>query len=383
MKVALYVSGAQYPPEYYRSVSGHVQVALKTAECLAARGHRVTLVTTHAPQHYRIPPIVPLDGVTVEIITQATRPWPSHHSVDIIKAVRQFRELRRLLDRNNYDVIHFVGHSKTAWLLGLIKASGVRAKAMATLISYQKNKKTIFDLIDSRFFAYIDQFVALTAYTRSILLASGFGPVAVAHPGVLRQPPCTQIRPLTIRPEAKGLVLFWRNANIRNGADIAGKIFTKLAVEFEWCDFVFAVRPHDELEQQLQDLSKQYKNIHLFIYPYPDNVTIFNLICSAVCVVLPFRELSMNPQFCVLETLLTGTPLITTSIESNGEIIEHLRTGYLVEPSSVEQTYSAVRYFLENQDHGRSIGERAKARILEQWNWQIYSKELLDIYEQL
>jgi len=366
MKIAIYVSDAQYPPEGDDIVSGHVQVPLKTAELLLKHGHEVTLITTEAPPNYRIPPIISFDRLEIKTV----RKVPTY-----------FYDLRNVIRQNDFNLLHFFGMNKTAYLLGLIKASGIRTKALMTLINYVKPQNRVKSFVERKVFDYIDHFVVLTEYTKESLMNSGFGRVSVTFPGVLKQHACNQTHSIKIRPEATDLVLFWRTASFDNGVDVCIEAFKKLSKKFEMADFVFAVRAQHQFKGEFSELVKKYKNIHLFQHPYEEGVTILELLNSASCVVLPFRKLSMNPQLTVLETLFTGAPLVTTPVESNRELIEDREAVYFVEPSNVQQTYSAVKYLLENKAKARKMGEKAKSEVAKKWNWQVYEKELIDVYE--
>lgn len=77
-----------------------------------------------------------------------------------------------------------------------------------------------------------------------------------------------------------------------------------------------------------------------------------DLLTLATVVVLPFRKLSINPQLVVLETLASGTPLVTTSIELNREIIRHRKTGILVS-LSVNEIATALRELLSKPSFAR------------------------------
>lgn len=351
---------------------------LKTAEILLKHGYEVTLITTEAAPEYRIPSIISLDQLKIKTI----RKIEEGDSADLLKVFAHLYDLRNVIRQNDFDLLHFFGMTKTAYLLGLIKALGIRKKVLMTLINYDEPQNRIHKFVERKLFAYIDHFIVLTQYTKEILLKSGFRNVSVAFPGVLK-PMLTinKTHSIKIRPEAKDLVLFWRSASLDNGVDVCIEAFRKLSTEFEMCDFVFAVRSQHQFEEQFLELVRKHNNIHLFLHPYKEGYNLPMLLSSASCVVLPFRKLSMNPQLAVLETLLTGAPLVTTPVESNKELIEDPTAVYFVEPSNVEQTYSAVKYILENKAQARKMGEKAKSQVSKKWNWQEYEKKMMGIYE--
>ncbi len=376
MKIGIYVSDAKYPPEGDDIVSGHVQVPLKTAELLLKHGHEVTIITTEAPPNYRIPPIISFDGLEIETVRKI-----KSDSVDPLRVSTHFYDLRNLIRQRDFDLLHFFGVNKTAYLLGLIKASGIRTKALVTLINYTESHSRIRSLIEQKLFGHIDHFLVLTEYTKEKFMNSGFEKVSVTFPGVLKQRACDQNHSIKVRPEATDLVLFWRTASLDNGVDVCIEAFKKLSHQFELADLVFAVRAQHQFKAQFSELVRKYENIHLFHHPYQEGVTILGLLNCASCVVLPFRKLTMNPQLAVLETLAMGAPLVTTPVESNRELTKGREAVSFVEPSNVQQTYLAVKYLLENKAQARKMGEKAQSEVAKKWNWQVYEKKLIEVYE--
>jgi len=380
MRVAIYVTGAKWPAWKDSIVSGHVQIPLKTASLLLQRGYHVTLITTTAPMDYRIPPLVPLEGLEVRTVAKATKEWP-RRGFDLLKIGRQFADLRSLLKNERYDILHFFGANSTAYLLGLLRVTGVRIKSLMTFTNFRRLSNP--GLITHRLLDYIDQFLALCDYSKNLAVRSGLSRVQVTRPGLLKHFQCRGKQLIRLRPEASDLVLFWRNANEQNGADVCLEAFQCLSAEFPMVDFVFAVRPHDCLEEKLRRIADEISNVHLLLYPYPDGMTISDLICSASCVVMPFRSLTMNPQFAVLETLSAGVPLITTSVESNVELIQDGETGYLVRPSSAHEVYTKVRYILEHKLEAGNVGRNARHQVEQIWNWKSYIDSIEDVYAQI
>lgn len=382
MKAAIYVTRGLYHADRELPISGHAQAALKTAEILLRRGHQVTLVTTHAAPSYRIPldPTV-ASRLEVRTVKQGTREWPNR-SIDLLGAVRSFGKLEALLRPSNFDLVHFFGVNRTAYLLGLLKMTGVKVPSLMTMVNYRRPSNFFYRSIESLTFARIDCFVALTEYTKEKLLETGIGGVYLTRPGVLGDSSHDHDDPVRIRANATDLVLFWRDAEFSNGVDVCMNAFERLSREFASADFVFAVRPAHQFEEQLRRLSSLYRNIHLLIFPYAHGITIAKLLNSASCVVLPFRSLSCNPQLACLETILSGSFLITTPIQSNSELVDDARSVCFVKPSSVEAVYLAVKYVLEHKEQAIELAGQAQSEAANKWNWRLYEERLIDVYRQ-
>jgi len=374
--IGIYAVGGKYPPQ--STISGHIQVAFQTARHLMQNGYNVTLITSEAPPDYQLPPIAP-EGLPVITITSAAKRWPAN-GIYVNNAGHQFLELRQILSSNQFDLIHFFGANHTAYLLGLLKLSGVSTPMFLTLTNFKYHRVKPFSMITKILLSQADQIITLTMFIKQKLNELGLKNIRIMRPGITTNYSAYSYHKID---RSEHLVLFWRNADRKNGADICAEVFKRLTEEYPNTKFIFAVRPGDEYESILQKVSESHKHIYLMTYPYEDRITIESLLASASIVILPFRELTINPQFAVLETLASGTPLITTSIESNKELIAHNKTGLLITPPNIEEICSCVRKILDNPSYARRIGKQAKSYIEKKWNWDIYEKELLRLYQSL
>lgn len=379
MKAAIFVVGALYPG-HRPAVSGHVQTSLKTAEILAKRGHEVTFITTSSWQAGRVPlpdsisrrvKVITLDVQTYGVVGELPR---------VSTAWVFFSELRRLLQADDFSLVHFFGGNLTAYLLAALKATRLKAYSLMTMVQYSQPRHPLYAALERILLKRIDSILALSNWTRDGLTERGTGHVYVTRPGVLPQPRLRRNKPVMIRPDATDLVLFWRNASLVNGVDICMDAFEQLSREFPSADFVFAVRAGRGFDLELEELASQHENIHVLFAPYGDDMTIFDLIHSASCVVLPFRSLTCDPQLAVLETILAGTFLVTTPVGSNRELLEGIEGPCLVEPGNVEQTSSAIRYALKNKEEVKEVARKARSRALRDWNWNAYENALLETY---
>jgi len=383
MKVGIFVAEAKYPVNTVNTISGHVQMPLVSANILKKHGYNVTLITSRAPEGYQLPLIASKGLINIETVISASKKWPKQ-GTRLLRVPLLINELRKLILSSNFDIIHAFGDIGTAYLLGLLKATKISAMTFMTFHNFSICSSPFIKLLTTKLLKNVDVLTTLTNYTKMQILQSGLSSavdeskVIVMRPGIGKQSMVDRVSSLNSRR----CVLFWRNANRENGADICAKVFKQLSGEYPDVNFIFAVRPGDEYEGELLRISQIYKNIELLLYPYPDNIQIEDLLASAIVVVLPFRKLSINPQLAILETLASGTPLITTPVESNREIIEHRKTGILVSPS-VNEITTAVRELLSKPSFAKRIGINAKCYIQKEWNWEKYGEELIKLYEEV
>jgi len=225
-------------------------------------------------------------------------------------------------------------------------------------------------------FRRIDKIVATTKYVREGWeLFSKQSKCKSLYPGIIKK--IEELPEDTVRNS----VLFWRNADYKNGADLAMEAFQELAPKYPDIRFVFAVRPHDVLEEKLLELESRVTNIDVHIYPYKEGVSLTSLLQKAFFVVQPFRSLSINPQMSILETLYAGVPVIATKIESNEEVIEDRQTGFLIPPNDKNALVDAIETLLHDRKLCDKMAENAWSKTKLRWNWESFGRGLLEIYE--
>ncbi|MCK4722189.1 MAG: glycosyltransferase family 4 protein, partial [Dehalococcoidia bacterium] len=352
-------------------------IGLKTAEVMNRSQFDVTLITSKAPLDYHLPSGFP-DDLPVVTVIDPFRPLPAR-SMILSKMPKHVFELWRLIRNSHFDVVHYSGGMNTAYLLGLLKATGISCKAVMTLTSFEPSLPGFLSI---KLLNKIDMILTLSKYTKQRLIASGIAAdqIHVTLPGVGSKWETENHSGVDL--EFERFVLFWRDAEWQNGADICAEAFARLATEYHPnTGFIFAIRPAHEYEERFRELDLEHDNIKLYVFPY-DGFDIADLVAAASLVVLPFKRLSINPQLALLETLATGTPVITTPIESNEEVVISGETGILVAPT-VDEVCDAVRNALDNPLYVQEMGVRAKKYIRANWNWKGYEDELTKLYEGL
>jgi glycosyltransferase involved in cell wall biosynthesis len=71
-----------------------------------------------------------------------------------------------------------------------------------------------------------------------------------------------------------------------------------------------------------------------------------------------------NQPVSLLEAAASGLPVISTRVGGIGELIEHGRSGWLVDSRPAEAMAAAALCLLDNPAHGREIAARARAGVL-------------------
>lgn len=384
MKIGLYVQRVASALGFENVVSAHVQLPLYTMKLLRDAGHTVQLITTEFGENRSLPNCLP-KGVTVHQVAYGTR-----QDDDLVmyvgnrlgihpgKLIRQLLQLKRIAEEEKYHILHVFGSNRLVYLAGLLRVIGINTPIVLTINTGHFPER--FWFVAQHFWKRISAVITSTEFLKRKLETQGIATEAIKH-GVVRdiRQEIRQAR-VDTRPHR---VLFWRDPSMENGADICLQVYKDLAPRFPDVSFDLAVRPHWRPVAGLRELSEEYPNVNLYEFPYGHGITIAKLLAESVCVLLPFRELSAHPQFAVLESMQAGAAVVTTALDSNFELIDPGRNGYLVPPGDAPATVEAVERLLTDREHAIEIGNRAAEKTATTWNWDSYISELVQVYIQV
>ena len=304
----------------------------------------------------------------IHLLTHATKQWPKS-GVHLTKALFQFIELQRLIVKNRYRVVHFFGGPKTGLVAAFIKMMNPNTRIIYSPISAPKVRSV------RSFYRNLDLIVSTTQFVSDEWARIvGKEKVDVIKPGVLKdmkQPGVGVVR---------DSVVFWRNADYDNGADLMLSAVKELAPRHPLIKFVFAIRAGSEFENAAINLDREFNNVVTQVHPYRDGLSIEDILSHALFVVAPFRHLSINPQMSILETLYAGVPLIASDVESNREVVVEGVTGLLIGQGSPEYIVAAVDRLLGDAMLLATLTSNAESKTSASFNWTDFTARLSKIY---
>ena len=372
-KIGFYLPQVKCCNEYIEMIGGEIKVGLNTMEILNRNGFQITLITSNDDSKNDLAKIS-LKNIDLKLLKDISSYFPKN-SFNFIKLIKHTVGLFKIIRNSDFDIIHFCGGKNCAYLSAIAKIVRKDCTIYNTItkLNFKKFRHINYILLNK-----IDIIFTLTEFTKKQLIDLGLSEkkIIVTRPGIDEKWLSSYKKKINVG--LREYVLFWRDAEWQNGADICGEVFESLASEFPNIGFVFAIRPNHEYEEYFRKLSSDYDNIKLYVFPYK-NFDISDLVKSASIIVLPFRKLSINPQIALLESLSSGNPVITTPIESNLEVVKSGEIGLLVPADITKLTY-AIRYALNNSRKMKDIGKLAKEYISFNWNWKNYEYVLLKKY---
>ncbi|MFG0329524.1 MAG: glycosyltransferase family 4 protein [Phycisphaerales bacterium] len=383
MRVGHYVSVASVQKGRERNVSGHIQIPLESLRRLRDAGHYARLITNEFGEDRTLPACMP-DGVGTDFVTDGRRRKgflegktnaADARGVYPFRLLAQVQQIKRIVNEQKLDVLHFFGHTRTALLAGGLRLVGLRCPVVVTALVEPPPPNLFVRPVWRR----IDAIVSSTDYVTKGFERAGLACTTLRH-GVIRD---LREELGDERPGLRNRVLYWRDPTESNGADLCAAAFDALAPEFPHYSFEFAIRPWRDEVKAIEEVAARHSNVQVHRFPYPPGMSLPKLVAESALVVLPFRKLSLDPQLAVAESLAAGSPVVTTNMRSNPELVVDGETGALAPPDDATALTEVMRRLLVNPDNLAAMGRRAAEDFRTRWNWDRYLPELLSIYERV
>lgn len=383
MKIGVYVSVISGQKGFENNVSGHIQVPLRSAEELRKAGHEVHLITNEVGEGRSLPFCLD-QTMPIHFVTDARdrggvleRTGKQESGFSFLRLLKQVKQIKAICKEQDLEVLHFFGFNRTAHLAGGLRLFGLKIPVIVTIFGTFFPER--FSFIARRLWNRVDAVITATKYVQEQLQFNGIASVQVKH-GVIRDL-VKERGDVEIVPKHR--VLFWRDMTEHNGADIALGAFGQLAPRYPEVSFNFAVRKHWDTIEGVDAIEAKHPNFTVYQFPYEDGITLPKLLLESLCVVMPIRVMSIDPQLVIAETLASGVPIIATDQRSNPEFVIEGKTGFLVPLGDVEATTKALDEMLSDQAKLFKMGKDAKNDIETRWNWNSYASELIEVYNGL
>jgi glycosyltransferase involved in cell wall biosynthesis len=105
------------------------------------------------------------------------------------------------------------------------------------------------------------------------------------------------------------------------------------------------------------------------------------LLQNSLSLVIPTRVWE-SFGLVVLESYAAGRPVVGTDLPGVGDLIEHGRTGCVVQPESVEQLQGAIADLFADRQHANRLSRNARQVALN-YTWASVAERHLDLYAEL
>ena len=131
-------------------------------------------------------------------------------------------------------------------------------------------------------------------------------------------------------------------------------------------------------EEKIKESAKSHSNIHYMGY-IPKERTI-SLIRGSDILVQP--SLAEGISSTILEAMACKTPIITTNVGGNQELLNHGKSGIVLEPNSSQKLLEETIDLINNKEKADAFSEEALKQV-QKYDWSQVGKLYLNIYESL
>lgn len=85
----------------------------------------------------------------------------------------------------------------------------------------------------------------------------------------------------------------------------------------------------------------------------------------------------------LFEYMAMAKPIIASNLNQIGQVLEHKKTAYLVEPGSVDQLAKAMNILIQNPQLRKVLGNNARAEVVAKYTWQTHVRKILQKLREL
>jgi glycogen(starch) synthase len=162
----------------------------------------------------------------------------------------------------------------------------------------------------------------------------------------------------------------------QKGIDVALRAFTKVVPHFSNARLVIAGDGNERLalQKQTEQLGLS-RAVEFTGWIAPDRVP--TMIGSATILLMPSRWEGL-PNVA-LQAGMMARPVIGTRVGGLPEIVDHERTGFLVEPDNAEALAEKIMLLLKDPEVAVQMGRAARAKVQSEFSWERY----VDAYDSL
>ena len=147
----------------------------------------------------------------------------------------------------------------------------------------------------------------------------------------------------------------------------------------------------DDYKRKILEISEsimEKRNIKIIFYSSMKRKDLIPLIQESTLLVFPWgsgfnSKINSGSGIVQMESMASGTPVITTNTGANPGIVKHGKTGLVVERNNIKEFAAAISYLLQNRTFSKKLGINAKSYAEENFRLKKQANKLIKKYERL
>ena len=160
--------------------------------------------------------------------------------------------------------------------------------------------------------------------------------------------------------------------------------------QFPWIKLLIAGKTRKNYENVISKFvaSKKIEDSVSFIgfIPYSELSVYLDMALVGVVPMQPvnkFKLVGNGTSRKIFEYMNAGLPVVASDFGELAQVVKEENCGILVDSTKPDQIAEAIIYLLKNPNIAREMGERGRKAVEEKYNWQMESRKLLRVYDNL
>ena len=350
----------------------------KEGRSLAKAGYDVTLIARHTKDEV-------VGGVHV-------LPLPEAKS-RLQRVTKVMRRLYRLAVRENADVYHL--HDPELMIVGLLlKRRGKKViwdahehypnSILDKYYIWRPLRRLIsrsFDLFERAVVRRFDYVIYTTP-----LVGARYATMKVRSGRVENYPIVELSEALPRQPQEK-IIYLGGMSRIRGLVELI-EAFAEVAKRHPtWKLCLVGSYSPASLEAELTDLARKLgveANVEFIAWvPYDEKEKLSSQAAMGVITYLPYANNTSCLPNKLFDYMLVSLPVIASNFPLYREVVEGSQCGLIVDPSKPQGIAAAMEHLIEHPDEARRMGANGRRAVLEKFNWEKESQQLLRIYDEV
>jgi len=101
------------------------------------------------------------------------------------------------------------------------------------------------------------------------------------------------------------------------------------------------------------------------------------------CDIFAFHSTYETFGIVLTEAMACGKPVVSTAVGAIPEVVDHIKTGFLVPPNNPEEFAKALKYLIEDESIAKIMGEQGRKKTLLKFSWRNICWQYLELYKTL
>jgi glycosyltransferase involved in cell wall biosynthesis len=359
----------------FRPIASGAELQAERLACkLVDLGHKMQVLTP-----LKIEGSLPYETIGGVKVHRCTFPFAYRVDLDAAPLFRYF-----VKNRSNYDILHShmcFGHAVVA----TVAARWLRKKSLIKIAcAGEFGDFSVFSKFKAfrwalRILWQTDAMVAISSEVRDELIEWGFSTDRVFHiPNGVDTNCFKRDHPFPNREKIRFILV--GRLTPQKGIDVALEA-VKMLVNRGMGDRIHLSiygwkYPEWDYGAMARDLGV---NSYVDFLPYSDSIK--EVYHGTHCLILPSRGEGLSNV--LLEAMSMELPCIASHVSGTVDVIEHDKSGILVSPGSAEALADAMQLTMDNCEFAQTLGQNARARVLEQFSLDAVAQRYSQLYQSL